>query len=130
MRWSSGSESAQARALHRTTRETLGLQVVVRAAPPPGSTLQSGAWDRVAELPNDVPATDTVGCRYQKLVRSEILEDSVAAGHAGPIMLNVLRSLAGAARSFLRTQRKLALENLALRHQVGVLKRTVGNRRL
>ena len=69
-------------------------------------------------------------CRYQKLVRSEILEDSVAAGHAGRIMLNVLRSLAGAARSFLRTQRELALKNLALRHQVGVLKRTVGNRRL
>jgi hypothetical protein len=45
-------------------------------------------------------------------------------------MLNVLRSLFGAARSFFRTQRSLALENLALRHQVGVLKRTVGNRRL
>jgi putative transposase len=45
-------------------------------------------------------------------------------------MLNILRSLVGAARSFFRTQRSLALENLALRHQVGVLKRTVGNRRL
>ena len=45
-------------------------------------------------------------------------------------MLNILRSLVGAARSFFRTQRSLALENLALRHQVGVLKRSVGNRRL
>jgi hypothetical protein len=54
----------------------------------------------------------------------------VAAGHAGRIMLNVLRSLAGATRSFLRTQRALALENLALRHQIGVLKRSLGKRRL
>ena len=45
-------------------------------------------------------------------------------------MLNVLRSLAGAARSFLRTKRVLALENLALRHQIGVLKRSLGKRRL
>ena len=44
-------------------------------------------------------------------------------------MLNILRSLVGAARSFFKTQKSLALENLALRHQVGVLKRTVGNRR-
>ena len=60
-------------------------------------------------------------------------------------MLNILRSLIGAARSFFRTQRSLALENLALRHQIGALKRNtptwlsgsacqklgpVGNRRL
>ena len=45
-------------------------------------------------------------------------------------MLNVLESLVGAARSFFRTQRDLALENLALRHQVGVLKRSMGKRRL
>src|SRR3990170_5024045 len=32
-------------------------------------------------------------------------------------------------RSLLKTQRQLALENLALRHQVSVLKRTVGTRR-
>ena len=38
-------------------------------------------------------------------------------------MLNILRSLVGAARSFFRTQRSLALENLALRHQIGALKR-------
>ena len=37
---------------------------------------------------------------------------------------------AAAARSFFKTQESLALEHLALRHQVGVLKRTVGNRRL
>ena len=45
-------------------------------------------------------------------------------------MLNVLRSLVGAVRSFFKTQRDLAMENLALRHQIGVLKRTVGKRRL
>lgn len=45
-------------------------------------------------------------------------------------MLNLLRSLLGAARSFFMTQRDLALENLALRHQIGVLKRTVAKKRL
>ena len=45
-------------------------------------------------------------------------------------MLNILGSLVGAARSFFKTQKSLALENLALRHQTGVVKRTVGNRRL
>jgi hypothetical protein len=45
-------------------------------------------------------------------------------------MMTLLRSLLGAARSFLRTQRGLALENLALRHQIGVLERTVGKGRL
>ena len=33
-------------------------------------------------------------------------------------MITLLRSLLGAARSFLRTQRDLAIENLALRHQI------------
>jgi len=41
-------------------------------------------------------------------------------------MMILLRSLLGATRSFLRTQRDLAIENLALRHQIGVLERTVG----
>ena len=45
-------------------------------------------------------------------------------------MMSLLRSLLGAVRSFLRTQRDLAIENLALRHQIGVLERTVGKRRL
>ena len=45
-------------------------------------------------------------------------------------MMTLLRSFLGAARSFFRTQRDLALENLALRHQIGVLKRTMGKRRL
>ena len=44
-------------------------------------------------------------------------------------MLNLLWCLLLAARSLLNTQRELALENLALRHQIGVLKRTLGNRR-
>jgi len=40
-------------------------------------------------------------------------------------MLNVLWCLLSAARSLLKTQRELALENLALRHQIGVLNRAV-----
>jgi hypothetical protein len=44
--------------------------------------------------------------------------------------MNLLRYLRGAARSFLRTQPNLAIENLALRHQIGALKRTVADRRL
>jgi hypothetical protein len=45
-------------------------------------------------------------------------------------MLSLIWHLLAAARSFFRTQRELALENLALRHQIGVLKRTVGTRRV
>jgi hypothetical protein len=45
-------------------------------------------------------------------------------------MITLLCSLLGAARSFLRRQRDLALENLVLRHQIGVLERTVNKRRL
>src|SRR5664280_1165591 len=45
-------------------------------------------------------------------------------------MFSVLASLVGATLSFLKTQRELALENLALRHQVGDLKRTLGTRRV
>jgi hypothetical protein len=45
-------------------------------------------------------------------------------------MLNVLASLVGAVFSFFKTQRALALENLALRHQIGVLKRTLGTKRV
>jgi hypothetical protein len=45
-------------------------------------------------------------------------------------MMTLLRSLLAVLRSFLRTQRDVAIENLALRHQIGVLKRTVGKRRL
>lgn len=39
-------------------------------------------------------------------------------------MMATVRSVLLAARSFLRTQRELALENLALRHQLAVLRRT------
>ena len=45
-------------------------------------------------------------------------------------MINLLASLIGAALSFFKTQRELALENLALRYQIGVLKRTLGTRRV
>ena len=40
-------------------------------------------------------------------------------------MLNVIRSLLFAALTFFRTRRQLAIESLALRHQLGVLKRSV-----
>jgi transposase InsO family protein len=45
-------------------------------------------------------------------------------------MFDVFASLVGATLSFFKTQRELALENLALRHQIGVLKRTLGTRRV
>ena len=41
-------------------------------------------------------------------------------------MFTVLVSLVGAALSFFKTQQNLAVENLALRHQIGILKRTLG----
>jgi len=40
-------------------------------------------------------------------------------------VLNVLRSLVLAGLAFVRTRRQLAIEILALRHQLGVLKRSV-----
>ncbi len=43
-------------------------------------------------------------------------------------MLDIVRSLLGALRSILRTHRALALENLALRHQLTVLKRMTQRR--
>jgi hypothetical protein len=45
-------------------------------------------------------------------------------------MLNLIRRLLGAVRSLFGTRRDLALENLALRHQIGVLERPIGERRL
>ena len=45
-------------------------------------------------------------------------------------MLNLLVSLLVAALAFVRTRRHLALEILALRHQLGVLKRSVKRPRL
>ena len=45
-------------------------------------------------------------------------------------MFNVLASLLGATLSFFKNQQELALENLALRHQIGVLKRTLGTKRV
>ena len=41
----------------------------------------------------------------------------------------MIRTIFGAARSSTRTKRELALENLALRHQIGVLTRALGGRR-
>jgi len=42
----------------------------------------------------------------------------------------LIRTILEAARSSLRTKRELALENLALRHHIGVLTRALGDRRL
>jgi len=41
----------------------------------------------------------------------------------------LIRIIFRAARSSFRTKRELALENLALRHQIGVLTRALGGRR-
>jgi len=45
-------------------------------------------------------------------------------------VLNLLRSLLLAVLAFFRTRRQLAVEILALRHQLGVLKRSVKRPRL
>jgi putative transposase len=45
-------------------------------------------------------------------------------------MFTVMTSLFEAFLSYFKTQRELALENLALRHQIGVLKRTLGTKRV
>ena len=45
-------------------------------------------------------------------------------------MLNLIRSLLLAVLAFFRTRRQLAVEILALRHQLGVLKRSVKRPRL
>ena len=45
-------------------------------------------------------------------------------------MLNLLRSLLLAGLAFVRTRRQLAVEVLALRHQLGVLQRSVKRLRL
>lgn len=42
---------------------------------------------------------------------------------------SLIRIIIGTARASFRTTRELALENLALRHQIGVLRRTLGDRR-
>jgi putative transposase len=45
-------------------------------------------------------------------------------------VLNLVRSLLAAALAFVKTRRQLAVEILALRHQLGVLKRSVKRPRL
>ena len=45
-------------------------------------------------------------------------------------MLNVIRALLLASLAFLKSRRQLAIEVLALRHQLGVLKRSVKRPRL
>jgi putative transposase len=46
------------------------------------------------------------------------------------VVLKLILAIMGAAASSLRSRRELALENLALRRQIGVLRRTVGARRV
>ena len=70
------------------------------------------------------------GCPYHKLVVRDILEEIAQAWSSCGSMFTVLVSLVGAALSFLKTQQELALENLALRHQIGVLKRTLVTKRV
>ena len=45
------------------------------------------------------------------------------------VVWNLIRVIFGTARSSFRTKRELSLENLALRHQIGVLTRALGDRR-
>ena len=54
-------------------------------------------------------------------------ECQVSSLHFAAVCTNLILLAAG---SPVRTQRDLAMENLALRHQIGVLKRSVGKRRL
>ena len=44
-------------------------------------------------------------------------------------VLSLIRIILGSAKASLKTRRELALENLALRHQIGVLTRALGDRR-
>ena len=59
------------------------------------------------------------------VVHREILEVVVGPHEAARIVLNLLRALLGALLASLRTRHELALENLALRQQLGVLRRSV-----
>src|SRR5690606_23409398 len=55
---------------------------------------------------------------------------SIRKGAGCQAVLNILRSIFFAALVFIQTRRKLAIEVLALRHQLGVLKRSVKRPRL
>ncbi len=48
-----------------------------------------------------------------------------AAGDSSSAMLNLLRSLLLVGLPFVRTRRQLAVEIFALRHRLGILKRSV-----
>ena len=64
------------------------------------------------------------------VVHREILEVVVGPHEASRIVLNLLRALLGALRATLRTRHELALENLAVRQQLGALQRSVKRPRL
>jgi hypothetical protein len=89
-------------------------------------------WRSIRELLGLCSAAQWRGCighcPYHILDYSGTLEDFWAVRLPRWAMLNLLWCLLLAARSLLNTQRDLALENLALRHQIGVPKRTLGNR--
>ena len=91
---------------------------------------------------SSTPATRGSWCVHQKRpgvtqavppgnsVAAEILEVSGWLDEAPPTVFDIPRALLGAVLSSLRTRRELALENLALRQQIGVLRRSVKRPRL
>ena len=81
------------------------------------------------------PALALVGIRrfrfpYHKFVDGDILEELTRASSCCGSKFTVLVCPVGAALSFFKSQQNLAVENLALRHQIGILKRTLGKRRV
>jgi len=66
----------------------------------------------------------------ENVVRCEILDVLNRLDQAARAMLDLLKALLGALTSSLHTRHELALENLALRQQIGVLRRSVKRPRL
>ncbi len=66
----------------------------------------------------------------ENVVRCEILDVLNRLDEAARAMLDLLKALLGALTSNLHTRQELALENLALRQQIGVLRRSVKRPRL
>jgi putative transposase len=66
----------------------------------------------------------------ENLDQREIIEVARRPSHGCPAVLNLLRSVLFAGVAFVKTRHQLAIEILALRHQLGVLKRSVKRPRL
>jgi hypothetical protein len=58
------------------------------------------------------------------LVESTIVDVSTLGVRLATLMIDLLYALLASARSSLKSQRELALDNLALRQQLAILKRT------